>query len=84
MDLVITVCDSAAGEVCPIWPGHPATAHWGFADPSITNGDDERRQEAFARTMLLIRRRLELFVSLPAENLTKLKLQATARDLAKS
>ena len=84
MDLVITVCDSAAGEVCPIWPGHPATAHWGFADPSITNGDDKRRQEAFARTMLLIRRRLELFVSLPAENLTKLKLQATARDLAKS
>lgn len=84
MDLVITVCDSAAGEVCPIWPGHPATAHWGFADPSITNGDDERRQEAFARTMLLIRRRLELFASLPAENLTKLKLQATARDLAKS
>lgn len=84
MDLVITVCDNAAGEVCPIWPGQPATAHWGYADPSLVSGSDAQKQEAFAQTMHLIRRRLEIFVSLPAERLTKLRLQTTARDLAKS
>ncbi len=84
MDLVITVCDNAAGEVCPFWPGQPATAHWGYADPSIVSGSDAQKQEAFAQTMHLIRRRLEIFVSLPAECLTKLRLQTTARDLAKS
>ena len=84
MDLVITVCDNAAGEVCPFWPGQPATAHWGYADPSIVSGSDAQKQEAFAQTMHLIRRRLEIFVSLPAERLTKLRLQTTARDLAKS
>jgi protein-tyrosine-phosphatase len=84
MDLVITVCDNAAGEVCPFWPGQPATAHWGYADPSIVSGSDAQKQEAFAQTMHLIRRRLEIFVSLPAERLTKLRLETTARDLAKS
>jgi protein-tyrosine-phosphatase len=84
MDLVITVCDNAAGEVCPFWPGQPATAHWGYADPSLVSGSDAQKQEAFAQTMHLIRRRLEIFVSLPAERLTKLRLQTTARDLAKS
>lgn len=84
MDLVITVCDNAAGEVCPIWPGQPATAHWGYADPSAASGSDAQKREAFAQTMHLIRRRLEILVSLPAEHLTKLRIQTTARDLAKS
>lgn len=84
MDLVITVCDNAAGEVCPIWPGQPATAHWGYADPSAVSGSDTQRGEAFAQTMHLIRKRLEILVSLPPESLTKLRIQTIARDLAKS
>jgi arsenate reductase len=83
MDLVITVCDNAAGEVCPIWPGQPATAHWGYADPSAVSGTDTQKREAFAQTMHLIRKRLEIFASLPQESLSKLRLQTTARDLAK-
>lgn len=63
MDLVITVCDDAAGEPCPIWPGHPATAHWGYADPSAVPGTDADRLEAFRRTLAAIRSRLELLVA---------------------
>ena len=54
MDLIITVCDNAAGEVCPYWPGQPATAHWGYEDPSAGNGTDEEKMEAFKKTMHLI------------------------------
>ena len=82
MDLIITVCDNAAGEVCPIWPGHPATAHWGYADPSALEGTDAQRLEAFRRTLLAIRRRLELLVNLPPEKLAQQVIQHTARDLA--
>jgi arsenate reductase (thioredoxin) len=63
MDLVITVCDDAAGEQCPHWPGHPATAHWGYADPSALQGTDEQRLEAFRRTLAAIRERLEQLVA---------------------
>lgn len=59
MDLVITVCDNAAGEVCPIWPGHPARAHWGYADPSEVQGSEEERREAFRRTLDAILARLQ-------------------------
>ncbi|MDR3452802.1 MAG: arsenate reductase ArsC [Rhodoferax sp.] len=83
MDLIITVCDNAAGEVCPIWPGHPATAHWGYADPSEGNAPDEEKLEAFRKTAHLIRRRLELLINLPADKLEKAVLQSTARELAK-
>lgn len=83
MDLVITVCDNAAGEVCPYWPGQPATAHWGYADPSEVQGSDDERREAFRRTLHLIGRRLELLVSLPASALDRLGLQDQARRLAK-
>lgn len=82
MDLVITVCDSAKGEMCPIWPGHPATAHWGVADPSEGDAPPEARREAFRRTMHLLRRRLDLLVNLPADRLQKAVLQGTARELA--
>jgi protein-tyrosine-phosphatase len=81
MDLVITVCDNAAGEVCPYWPGQPATAHWGYADPSEVQGEDQKR-EAFRQTLHLIRKRLEIFVNLPLSSLTKLTIEKTARDLA--
>ena len=82
MDLVITVCDNAAGEVCPYWPGQPATAHWGYADPSETVGTDEQKLEAFKQTLHQIKSRLELFISLPLTSLSKLALEKTARDLA--
>jgi arsenate reductase len=84
MDLVITVCDNAAGEVCPYWPGQPATAHWGYADPSETQGSDAQKLEAFRQTLLALHRRLALLVSLPAEKLERTMLQSTARDLTQS
>lgn len=82
MDLVITVCDDAAGEVCPIWPGHPATAHWSYPDPSAGDASEAEKLEAFRLTLHAIRRRLELLVSLPTSKLEKSVLQGTARDLA--
>ncbi|MFN4361509.1 MAG: arsenate reductase ArsC [Hylemonella sp.] len=81
MDLIITVCDNAAGEVCPIWPGHPATAHWGYADPSETQGTQEQKLEAFRRTLQAIKRRLDLLVSLPPEKLAGQLIQQSAREL---
>lgn len=84
MDLVITVCDNAAGEVCPYWPGQPATAHWGYADPSEKQGSEAEKREAFMQTLLQIKQRLELFINLPAASLDKLVIQQTARELAQS
>ena len=84
MDLIITVCDNAAGEVCPYWPGQPATAHWGYPDPSEGDGDNAQKLEAFRQTLIAMRRRLELLVNLPSEKLARLSLQQTAKDLAKS
>ena len=83
MDLVITVCDNAAGEVCPYWPGQPATAHWGYADPSAIDGTDEERLHAFRNTLHLIQKRLQLLVSLPADKLQKTMLQHTVQELSK-
>jgi len=84
MDLVITVCDNAAGEVCPYWPGQPATAHWGYADPSEGPGSDDQKREAFRQTLHAIHRRLELLVNLPASSVNKLMLQTSARHLDKA
>ena len=81
MDLIITVCDNAAGVVCPIWPGHPATAHWGYADPSEGSGTDAEKSEAFRQTLHAMKRRLELLSSLPAEKLEQAVLQSSARQL---
>jgi protein-tyrosine-phosphatase len=81
MDLIVTVCDNAAGEVCPIWPGHPATAHWGFADPSAVDGEEARRQ-AFVETLGLIRLRIEALVALSDAELSPNQLQQAARRLA--
>lgn len=82
MDLIITVCDNAAGEVCPVWPGHPATAHWGYADPSAGDAPDEIKREAFRHTLHEIGQRLELLLSLPPEKLHQSLLQSTARGLS--
>lgn len=84
MDLIITVCDNAAGEVCPVWPGHPATAHWGYADPSAGDAPDDAKREAFRRTMQLIKHRLEMLIQLPPEKLARAGLQDSARTLARS
>ncbi len=88
MNLVITVCDNAAGEVCPYWPGQPATAHWGYEDPSADKdgvvGDDAQKREAFKQTLHALRRRLELLVNLPDASVGRLMLETTARNLAKS
>ena len=74
MDIIITVCDDAAGETCPIWPGHPATAHWGFPDPSNTVGSDTDKRRAFDNVFHAIRRRIDLLVNLPSEKLQHLAL----------
>ena len=84
MDMVITVCDNAAGEVCPFWPGHPATAHWGYPDPSETQGTDAEKLAAFRQTMLMIQKRLQLLVSLPLAGVNTLMLQTEARNLSKT
>jgi arsenate reductase len=82
MDLVITVCDNAAGEVCPYWPGQPATAHWGYADPSETVGTDVQKQEAFMQTLLQIKNRLDILVSLPLASLNKSDIENAVKELA--
>ena len=84
IDLVITVCDNAAGEACPYWPGQPATAHWGYADPSEGDGSEAQKHEAFRQTLLGLHRRLSLLASLPAEKLERTLLQGSARNLSQS
>jgi arsenate reductase (thioredoxin) len=84
MDLIITVCDNAAGEVCPFWPGNPASAHWGYADPSAGDAPDTEKLLAFKQTLLAIKRRIELLISLPPEKLQTIALQNSARDLSQS
>ncbi|MDD2713095.1 MAG: arsenate reductase ArsC [Simplicispira sp.] len=82
MDLIVTVCDGAAGEVCPIWPGHPASAHWGYADPSAGDAPDAVQREAFRQTLHAIQRRLALLLNLPPEKLERSLLQTSARSLS--
>jgi arsenate reductase (thioredoxin) len=82
MDLVITLCDAAAGESCPLWPGHPVTAHWGFPDPSAVAGTDEQRLRAFREVLEAIRRRIESLLRLPVDRLEPTALQSAVRRLA--
>ncbi len=84
MDLVITVCDNAAGETCPYWPGQPATAHWGYEDPSAGQASQDEKRIAFIKTLHMIRKRLEIFVNLPEAGLSRLRIQQTARELSQS
>ncbi len=81
MDLVITVCDDAHGEPCPIWPGHPASAHWSFADPLQAQGQHERLLEVFKQVMHRMHQRLELFLSLPLASLDRLVIESHAKEL---
>lgn len=74
IDFVFTVCDSAAAEACPIWPGHPVSAHWGVPDPAAVGGSDEEKRRAFREAFTALSRRIDLFLALPAEKLLKKKL----------
>jgi len=84
LDFVFTVCDGAAGEVCPIWPGQPITAHWGVADPAAVEGDDESKRRAFLNAFATLRRRIELFLSLPHGKLGKLALSQRLNRIGQS
>lgn len=75
MDFVVTVCDNAAGEVCPMWPGQPMTAHWGVPDPAAVEGSDAEIGLAFAETYRMLRNRISIFVSLPLDRLDRFALQ---------
>jgi arsenate reductase (thioredoxin) len=75
LDFVLTVCDNAAGEICPVWPGQPMTAHWGVPDPAAVEGTDERKGRAFMDTAILLKRRIQLMLSLPIGKLAGLSLQ---------
>jgi arsenate reductase len=81
LDIVITVCDSAAGEVCPVWPGQPITAHWGFPDPAAVEGDDAAKQHAFSQLAHQLRTRIQLLLSLPLDKLDRLALQQRVRGM---
>ena len=81
LDFVFTVCDNAAAEVCPIWPGQPMTAHWGVPDPAAVEGSDEAKRKAFRDALFALRRRIELFANLPFEKLSRLALQERVRDI---
>ena len=74
MDFVITVCDQAAGEQCPFWPGKPVKAHWGIPDPAAVHGSDDDKRQAFKDAFITLRRRIELFASLPFDKLDHLTL----------
>jgi len=82
MDMIITVCDNAAGEACPIWPGHPAIAHWGVPDPAAVEGSEDVRRRAYMDAMIALRRRIELLVALPTEKLEHLAAAHALREIA--
>jgi len=84
MDYVITVCDQAAGEKCPFWPGQPMSAHWGVFDPAAVQGTDEQKRRAFRDTAAIMRKRIELFVALPAASLDRMSLKARMDEIGKT
>lgn len=75
IDFVFTVCDSAAAEACPVWPGRPVTAHWGVPDPATVEGSDEDRRRAFKQALVALSRRIDLFLALPVDKLESLALK---------
>ena len=81
LDFVFTVCDNAAGEVCPVWPGQPMTAHWGVADPAAFAGSDAQKAKVFWDTAIVLKRRLELMLALPLQSLDRLAIQREIRDI---
>jgi arsenate reductase (thioredoxin) len=84
IDFIITVCDNAAGEICPIWPGHPMTAHWGVDDPAAVQGTDTEKMAAFHRALQILEARIKLFCELPIRSLDRLRLQQELRAIGKT
>ena len=84
MDFIFTVCDEAAGEQCPVWPGHPATAHWGIDDPSLVNGTDIEKEAAFVTAFKYMRNRISLFLALPLETLDHLAVSSHLNEIGKT
>ena len=83
MDFVFTVCDDAAGEVCPVWPGHPVTAHWGMPDPAAVEGD-AAKAKAFRDTLRMLSNRIRVFIALPFEKLDRLALKNHVEDIGRA
>ena len=83
LDFVFTVCDNAVGEVCPVWPGQPISAHWGVEDPAAVEGTDDDKRKAFVKAFTVLQRRISLFASLPLDQIDKLSLQTKLRDIGK-
>lgn len=81
LDFVFTVCDNAAGEVCPVWPGQPVSAHWGLPDPAAFEGSDEDKAKAFREAAVALKRRIDLLLALPLATLDRLSLQQAVRDI---
>ncbi|NNH41858.1 arsenate reductase ArsC [Rhizobium laguerreae] len=83
MDFIFTVCDNAAGEACPVWLGHPATAHWGIEDPAAIEGSDIEKGRAFAQAAKYLKNRISLFVNLPLTSIDKLALETKLREIGR-
>jgi arsenate reductase (thioredoxin) len=81
LDFVFTVCDNAAGEVCPVWPGQPMTAHWGVADPAAFEGTEEQKAKVFWDTAVVLKRRIELMLALPMHSLDRMAIQREVKDI---
>ncbi|MBN9345495.1 MAG: arsenate reductase ArsC [Devosia sp.] len=81
MDFVFTVCDDAAGEVCPIWPGHPLTAHWGIEDPAAVEGTDFQKRAAFLEALRFMKNRISAFTSLPHRSIDRMVLQTKLHEI---
>jgi arsenate reductase (thioredoxin) len=81
MDFILTVCDQAAGETCPVWPGHPASAQWGLPDPAAVEGSDEAKAAAFRETAIALTRRIELLMALPLDRLDALALRHQIKQI---
>ena len=81
LDFVFTVCDNAAGEVCPVWPGQPMTAHWGVPDPAAFAGTDQQKTKVFWDTAVVLKRRIELMLALPLQSLDKMAIQREIKDI---
>jgi arsenate reductase len=84
IDFVFTVCDNAAGEMCPIWPGHPMTAHWGVEDPAAMEGTDEAKWSAFRKALRELESRIKLFTNLPVDTLDRITLQSRLKAIGKT
>jgi arsenate reductase len=83
MDFVSTVCDQAAGEVCPLWPGNPVTAHWGVADPAAVQGKEAEQRRAFREAYVVLENRIKLFVALPIETLDRMAIKRNVDDIGR-